>query len=94
MQGQFSRKEQKKILKQLGVDFSKKKNSNDISLSIEEGKNKHRMFVQEMKNREIMKNISSGINTVQQDSPVDYVAEPQSYSQFNSFLIKPNWEEE
>jgi hypothetical protein len=94
MQGQFSKKEQRKILKQLGVDFSKKKNLGDVSLSIEEGKNKHRMFVQEMKNREIMKNISSGINTTQQDSPANYLSEPQSYSQFNSFIISPNWGEE
>ena len=32
--------------------------------------------------------------SVQQDSSANYLSEPQSYSQFNSFIISPNWGEE
>jgi len=93
MSGQISKKEQRRILKQLGINIPQKKTIDDISNNIEEGKNKHRMFVQEMKNREIMKNVNRDGVKLELDSFKNWNQESPEYTSFKSFMIKSNWDE-
>jgi hypothetical protein len=92
---QMSRKEQKRILKQLGLKFpDRKKTSEELSQRIEEGKNKHRMFVQEVKNKEIMDSLSKNSGSIERNDIFIYRGqESPDYSNFNSLLLKANWDE-
>lgn len=92
---QMSRKEQKRILKQLGLKLpDRKKTSEELSQRIEEGKNKHRMFVQEVKNKEIMDSLSKNSGSVERNDIFIYRGqESPDYSNFNSLLLKANWDE-
>jgi hypothetical protein len=97
---QGSKEDLKKLLKHFNLSETgkplkdktqPKKGISNID-KIEEGKNKHRSFMQQIKNEEIREKYERG-----EYSPnlFSYKGiEPPSYDQLKSLLIKKNWDEE
>jgi hypothetical protein len=87
------RKEQRKILKQMGIK-KPNKTIKDLSRSIEEGKEKHRRHVQDMKNREIMEKVYLNPEAVESPNVFFYRGqEGPEYSNFQDLLMNRKWEE-
>ena len=69
MSSSISRRERRKFLRQMGLkDISKLKTSEGVNYNIEEGKKRHRAFLQEIKNKEIQE----GSVEVIQEEPFIY----------------------
>jgi hypothetical protein len=83
-----NRKERRQLLKKLGLlNLDKKK---DPLKRIEDGKEKHRLNLQEMKNSEIKKNREKGIEP-QENEFFMYRNLDNSYDNLQSFLLKKDW---
>jgi hypothetical protein len=83
-----NRREKRKLLKKFGLLKLEKKR--DLSQKIQEGKEKHRLNLQEMKNSEIKKNQEKGSQTEQNDIFL-YRNLENNYDNLQSFLIKKDW---
>jgi hypothetical protein len=86
----ISKKQKNRILKSLGIETPSK---TDINKRIEEGKNKHRKFVQDIKNEEIRKNRSSGTLVNNKEDLLLMNKESPEYSNFQDLLSRRNWRE-
>lgn len=94
--GELSKSQYKKLLKQFGLDNPNKKSktSEELSYRIEEGKNKHRRFVQEIKNNEIRNRISKDPESVDKNNIFFYRGQgTPEYDSFKSLLTNTNWDE-
>lgn len=85
----ISKKQKNRILKTLGIDPKK----DDIGKRIEDGKNKHRRFVQDIKNEEIRKNLSSLNLENNNQGFFDMNKETPEYLNFQGLLTRRNWNE-
>lgn len=83
-----NRREKRKLLKKFGLLKLEKKR--DLSQKIQEGKEKHRLNLQEMKNSEIKKNQEKGSQTEQNDIFL-YRNSENNYDNLQSFLIQKDW---
>jgi hypothetical protein len=83
-----NRREKRKLLKKFGLLKLEKKR--DLSQKIQEGKEKHRLNLQEMKNSEIKKNQEKGLQTEQNDIFL-YRNLENNYDNLQSFLIQKDW---
>lgn len=83
-----NRREKRKLLKKFGLLKLEKKR--DLSQKIQEGKEKHRLNLQEMKNSEIKKNQEKGSQTEQNDIFL-YRNLENNYDNLQSFLIQKDW---
>jgi len=83
-----NRREKRKLLKKFGLLKLEKKR--DLSQKIQEGKEKHRLNLQEMKNSEIKKNQEKGSRTEQNDIFL-YRNLENNYDNLQSFLIQKDW---
>lgn len=86
----ISKKQQRLILEKMGIDF-KDSPKKDIGTRIEEGKEKHRKYLQDLKNEEIKKDPNREENKPKvffyrgQESP--------GYSSLRDLFLNKNWEE-
>jgi hypothetical protein len=88
-----NRKEQRKLIKQLGLNKSNG-GINDFSLNIEIGKEKHRRHVQEMKNREIMEKVYTNPSSVESQDLFFYRGQDgPEYSNLQDLLVNRKWDE-
>ncbi len=91
MANKLSRRQQRLILKKMGInvkDLPKK----DVSTRIEEGREKHRRYLQDLKNEEIRKSPNKD-----QDKPEVFFyrgQESPEYTNLQSLFLSGNWEEE
>lgn len=85
-----NRRERRKLLKKFGLLNLDK--SRDPLKKLEEGKEKHRVNLQEMKNSEIKKQKEKGIET-QENEFFMYRNLDNNYNNFQSFLLGKNWDE-
>jgi hypothetical protein len=83
-----NRREKRKLLKKFGLLKLEKKR--DLSQKIKEGKEKHRLNLQELKNSEIKKNQEKGLQTEQNDIFL-YRNLENNYDNLQSFLIQKDW---
>jgi hypothetical protein len=85
-----NRRERRKLLKKFGLlELEKKRSSTD---RLKEGKERHRLNLQEMKNSEIKKSTSDGDNIEENDFFV-YRNLESSYDNLQSFFINKDWDE-
>ena len=83
-----NRKERRQLLKKFGLlKLDKQK---DPLKRIEDGKEKHRLNLQEMKNSEIKKRKERGTET-QENEFFMYRNLDNSYANLQSFLIRKDW---
>ena len=85
-----NRRERRKLLKKFGLLNLDK--SRDPLKKLEEGKEKHRVNLQEMKNSEIKKQKAKGIET-QENEFFMYRNLDNNYNNLQSFLLGKNWDE-
>lgn len=85
-----NRRERRKLLKKFGLLNLDK--SRDPLKKLEEGKEKHRVNLQEMKNSEIKKQKEKGIET-QENEFFMYRNLDNNYNNLQSFLLGKNWDE-
>lgn len=85
-----NRRERRKLLKKFGLLNLDK--SRDPLKKLEEGKEKHRVNLQEMKNSEIKKQKEKGIET-QENEFFMYRNLDNDYNNLQSFLLGKNWDE-
>jgi hypothetical protein len=82
-----NRKERRHILRSMGLLNVSKKDPFDNKLKLEEGKNKHRLHLQRIKNEQIKKE-NSGDSS---DDFFIYRQQESEYSSFRSMLIERDW---
>lgn len=83
-----NRRERRQILRSMGLLNVVKKNPLDNKAKIEEGKNKHRLHLQKVKNDQIQKENKN-------DSADDFFMYRQhdsEYSSFQSMLMRKDWD--
>jgi hypothetical protein len=83
-----NRREKRKLLKQFGLLKFEKKRS--LSERIQEGKEKHRLNLQEMKNSEIKKNQEKCTEKEENETFI-YRGIDSDYSNLHSFLMRKDW---
>jgi hypothetical protein len=83
-----NRKERRKLLKNYGLLKLEKKRS--VSDKINEGKEKHRLNLQEMKNSEIKRKIEKGQENEESDFFM-YRNLESSYDNLQSFFLNKDW---
>jgi hypothetical protein len=83
-----NRREKRKLLKKFGLlNLEKKRNLSD---RIQEGKEKHRLNLQEMKNSEIKKSQEKG-SEIDENQIFLYRNLNTNYDNLQSFLINKDW---
>ena len=83
-----NRRQRRQILRSMGLLNISKKDPFDNKAKIEEGKNKHRLHLQNVKNNQIQKENKN-------DSENDffmYRQQDSEYSSFQSMLMKRDWD--
>lgn len=91
MSSSISRRERRKFLRQMGLkNISQLKTSEGVNYNIDEGKKRHRAFLQEIKNKEIQEKSES----IVKEEPFIYKGiQTPEYSNFHSMLINRDWNE-
>lgn len=85
-----NRREKRNLLKKFGLlNLEKKRNLSD---RIQDGKEKHRLNLQEMKNAEL-KNKKEKTGENEQNDPFLYRNFETSYDNLQSFLLKKDWDQ-
>jgi hypothetical protein len=83
-----NRKERRQILRSMGLLNVSKKDPFDNKVKLEEGKNKHRLHLQRVKNEQIQKE-----NKKDTDNDFFIYRQQESeYSSFQSMLMKRDWD--
>ena len=91
MANKISKRQQRIILKKMGIDI-KSLPKKDVSTRIEEGREKHRRYLQEMKNQEIQNSPDK-----EQNKPEVFFyrgQESPEYTNLQSLFLSGNWEDE
>ena len=83
-----NRKERRQILRSMGLLNIEKKNPFDNKAKLEDGKNKHRLHLQMVKNNQINKESKKDAN----EDFFRYKQQDSEYSSFQSMLMKKDWE--
>jgi len=85
-----NRRERRKLLKKFGLlEIDKKRSSID---RLEEGKERHRLNLQEMKNSEVKKSVPDGDNAKENDFFI-YRNLENNYDNLQSFFLNKDWDE-
>jgi hypothetical protein len=91
----MTKKEEAKMLKDLGLPVDFLKRQGDLDSRIEQGKNKHRTFVQEIKNEEIKAKLAKNPFSVDRPEIFFYRGQENSeYTNLNSLLMNRKWEDD
>lgn len=83
-----NRKERRQILRSMGLLNASKKDPFNNKVKLEEGKNKHRLHLQRIKNEQIQKENKKDSS----DDFFIYRQQDSEYSSFQSMLMKKDWD--
>lgn len=85
----------KKLLKKLGLSQYEKEIMKTSSLEsrISDGRDKHRSYLQDVKNDVIKQEIQKGIRQPENPEIFNFRREVPDYSSFKSLITKRNWDE-
>lgn len=84
----------KKLLKKMGLSHLEKDllKSSSLSERIEDGKNRHRSHLQQVKNDVLRQEIEKGLRPKEEHEFFNFRQNPPEYSSFRSLLSSKDWD--